>query len=142
MARRIYLASSWRNPGQPMLVRMLRNEGHDVYDFREPKPGVAGFAWSDIDPAWESWSSKEYIDALRHPIAIRGFASDEEGMRWADTCVLLLPCGRSAHIEAGWFAGAGRDLFILTNDEQEPELMYKFATGVAGDVPRLFELLR
>jgi hypothetical protein len=44
---RIYLASSWRNPHQPMLVDLLRKDGHEVYDFRNP-PNLNGFAWPQI----------------------------------------------------------------------------------------------
>ena len=44
------------------------------------------------------------------------------GMEWADTCVLVLPCGRSAHLEAGWFKGRGKRLIVLLED-MEPELM-------------------
>jgi len=47
--RKIYVASSWRNPIQPRIVRVLREAGHTVYDFRNPAPGYKGFAWSDLD---------------------------------------------------------------------------------------------
>jgi hypothetical protein len=36
MQQKIYLASSWRNERQPELVRILREAGHEVYDFRNP----------------------------------------------------------------------------------------------------------
>jgi hypothetical protein len=41
--------------------------------------------------------------------------------------VLLLPCGRSAHLEAGWMGGAGKLSWILAPPAPqtiEPELMY------------------
>ncbi len=45
---------------------------------------------------------------------------------WADACVLLLPCGRSAHLELGWFVGQGKATCILHSHEMmEPELMSK-----------------
>jgi nucleoside 2-deoxyribosyltransferase len=53
-----------------------------------------------------------------------------DGMEWADACVLVLPCGRSAHLEAGWFAGKGKPVFVLTFDGEEPELMAKMCHGV------------
>jgi hypothetical protein len=105
---RIYVASSWRNPFQQEVVAWLREVGHEVYDFRNPRPGDDGFHWSDIDPAWQSWSPLQYRKALKHPIAAAGFESDFSAMRRADICVLVLPCGRSAHLEAGWMAGSGR----------------------------------
>jgi hypothetical protein len=48
---KIYIASSWRNAAQPALVQCLRNQGHEVYDFRNPPPpGIpGGFQWSEID---------------------------------------------------------------------------------------------
>ena len=93
---RIYLASSWRNPYQPNAVTMLRAAGHEVYDFRNPPNGVKGFAWSEIDPDWMGWKAAQYRDLLTtHAIASRGYLNDFRGMEWADTCVLLLPCGRS-----------------------------------------------
>jgi hypothetical protein len=55
---RIYAASSWRNQHQPWIVPLLRNAGHEVYDFRNPFNGRPGFAWSDIDPDWKAWSAE------------------------------------------------------------------------------------
>jgi hypothetical protein len=124
--RRIYLASSWRNTAQPALVEALRGAGHDCYDFRNPAPGCSGFAWRDISPDWLSWTPAQLRDALSHPVAVACFAHDWDALRRADTGVLLLPCGRSAHLEAGYFAGAGKDLFVLLAPG-EPELMYRMA---------------
>lgn len=129
--RKIYVASSWRNEFQPGIVKNLRLVGHEVYDFRNP-PESTGFAWSDIDLNWELWDTRQYIKALKNPIAERGFANDFNAMKWADTCVLILPCGRSAHSEAGWMKGAGKRVFVYFPVIQEPELMYKMYDGVFG----------
>lgn len=138
---RIYVASSWRNTRQPTVVNALRHFGHEVYDFRNPAPGNHGFHWSEIDPAWETWDSKAYIEALDHPIAEDGFASDFNAMKWADTGVLVLPSGRSAHIEAGYFVGAAKPLHILLFDRQEPELMYLMATSISRSIAELVHWL-
>jgi len=136
---KIYVASSWRNPHQPDLVGALRVQGHEVYDFRHPPAGDhLGFSWSDVDPAWASWTAEQYVEALDHPIAAAGFDSDFGAMAWADAGVLVLPCGRSAHLEAGWFVGAGKLLYVLLDrDEFQPdaghhvtELMYRMATRI------------
>lgn len=71
----------------------------------------------------------EFRDALSHPVAQKGFRSDFDAMRWADTCVLVLPCGRSAHLEAGYFVGAQKRLVVLLSDG-EPELMYSMASKI------------
>lgn len=132
--RKIYVASSWRNEYQPMIVAVLRSMRHEVYDFRNPPNGSKGFAWSDIDENWINWTSEEYKKALGHPIAEDGFNSDFDGMKWADTCVMVLPCGRSANTEAGWMKGAGKEVYVFTPIKQEPELMYKIYDGILTHV--------
>lgn len=126
---KIYVASSWRNDLQPNVVSDLRSAGHEVYDFRNPSTGDKGFHWSDINPGWQTWGHIEYLAGLNHHLAESGFRNDYKGMVWADVCVLVLPCGRSAHLEAGWFVGVSKRLYILA-DPSEPELMYKLADGI------------
>lgn len=128
---KIYLASSWRNAEQPQAVADLRAAGHDVYDFRNPPGGIPnGFKWSEIDPNWKAWSAADYRKMLKSPLAQRGFNSDFDGMKWADIGILLLPCGRSAHLELGWMAGAGKRTIIWTRDWEEPELMTLLADEI------------
>jgi hypothetical protein len=134
---KIYLASSWRNGRQPMVVETLRNYGHEVYDFRNPRPGDKGFSWGDIAAQWQGWDGESFREGLKHPVAQAGFKSDFDAMQWADAGVLLLPCGRSAHLEAGYFNGAGKKLFILLDQKQEPELMYLMASSICCDLPEL-----
>lgn len=134
----LYVASSWRNKQQPEVVRTLRTVGFEVYDFRNPEPDNHGFAWAQIDPNWEQWSLDQYLAALKHPIAEAGYALDWDAMLRADAGVLVLPSGRSAHLEAGYFVGAGKPLYILwTGDEVVPELMYKMATGLCKSLADL-----
>lgn len=143
---KLYVASSWRNPIQPSLVDDLRAQGHEVYDFRHPPGGDhLGFSWSDVDPDWRLWTPEEYIEALEHPVAQAGFDSDFAAMQWADGGILVLKSGRSAHLEAGYFVGAGKPLWILldpdefreSRSEHVVELMYKMATGVYSTIDGL-----
>lgn len=137
---KIYLASSWRNEQQPLMVDLLRTEGHEVYDFRNP-PTSTGFAWSELDLNWKNWTAKEYVQNLKKPRAIEGFNSDFNAMHWADTGVLLLPCGRSAHLEIGWMSGMGKRTFVLTRDGEEPELMALMCTKICTSAKELFQAL-
>lgn len=43
-----------------------------------------------------------------------------------DACVLVMPCGRSAHLELGYAVGARKRTAIYLSDG-EPELMYAMA---------------
>ena len=137
---KIYVASSWRNTFQPTVVEKLREQGHEVYDFRNP-PNSKGFAWSDIDPDWLNWNTEQYKKALQHPKAQAGFDSDFSAMKDADVCVLVLPCGRSGNAEAGWMKGAGKKVYVLQKQHEEPELMYKMFDGVFSDEAELLKAL-
>ena len=137
---KIYVASSWRNEWQPLVVDYLRSAGHEVYDFRNPSEGDTGFSWSEIDPNWQEWTTAGYLRGLQHSLAQEGFKSDFEAMQWADACVLVLPCGRSAHLEAGYFVGAKKPLIILV-EQMEPELMYLMADDLPEDIDGVLEAL-
>ena len=133
---KIYVASSWRNQRQPDVIQALRNLGHDVYDFRNPPNGGKGFHWSDIDPDWMRWTPSAFRQYLKNPIAVNGFFLDFDAITWADVGVLVMPCGRSAHLEAGYFVGAEKPLYILLSDG-EPELMYLMASKLCVDLDEL-----
>ncbi len=134
---KIYVASSWRNNVQPSVVAALRAAGHEVYDFKHPAEGDAGFSWREVDPDWSTWTFSAYVDGLKHPAAVRGFNRDMDALNGCDACVLVTPCGRSAHLELGWAVGAHRWTFVLFTEPQEPDLMYAMCTGLVDNVEDL-----
>jgi hypothetical protein len=62
---------------------------------------------------------------------------------WCDTCVLVLPCGRSAHLELGYAIGQAKTTAILHHPEQhmEPELMSKMVDAQYIDLEKLIGFL-
>ena len=130
--KNIYVASSWRNEHQQMLVDELRKMGHEVYDFKHPN-GDEGFQWSNIDENWQEWTMEQYRENLKSEYAQFGMNRDFGAMKAADICILCLPCGRSAHLEAGWMKGAGKKVvaYIHPGEHIEPELMYGIIDGIA-----------
>lgn len=140
---RVYVASSWRNTVQPEVVAALRVAGHEVYDFRNPAPGDAGFSWSqcsnNVFP-----DAREFRDEiLTHPIAQSAFAKDMDALRNAEATVLVLPCGRSAHLELGWATGTGQKTIVLLDDPlSERELMYLMNTKICLSLNEVIEELR
>lgn len=137
----IYVASSWRNEYYTEVVLKLREAGFDVYDFRNPPSGDPGFKWGSIDPDFMEWTPSQYRNMLHHPKAERQFHNDIEAMEACDACVLVLPCGRSAHTEAGWFSGRGKKVIAYIPEKQEPELMYKLFDDVCCSIKELIEAL-
>ena len=69
---------------------------------------------------------------------IASFEADLEALQQADSCVLDLPCGRSAHTEAGWMAGDGKMVIAYIPETVKPELMYTLFDKVVGN---LYEFL-
>lgn len=146
----VYVASSWRNPRQPEVIERLRSEGIDCYDFRNPKEGSVGFSWRETKAEGSSesmsvvegvkvkgsdWeSAADYQQMLTHPRAIEGFGNDWNAMQRADAFLMILPCGKSAHLEMGWAVGAGKPSVILLEDPVEPELMYKMVDYYTADI--------
>jgi nucleoside 2-deoxyribosyltransferase len=121
MKRKIYLASSWRNPVYPLTVLNLREDGHEVYDFR-----ADGFRWDELHPAMPHLSVKGWLSVIReNKRAQDHFAQDWNALQEADTVVQVLPSGRSASWETGYALGAGKDtfLYIFPDERFEAELM-------------------
>lgn len=139
--RKIYVASSWRNEYYPKVVAYLKEAGFDVYDFRNPPSDNLGFKWSYVSMDYMEWTPQQYRNMLNHPKAERQFNNDIVAMEACDTCVLVLPCGRSAHTEAGWFAGKGKTTIAYIPEKQEPELMYKLFSNVCCSIDELLEAL-
>lgn len=127
MSLKIYVASSWRNADYQQVVDLLGDAGHKVWNWREPPTGGNGFKWQDAGQVdykhGDLISVERWREILEHPIAQTGFASDLAGMNWCDVGVLMHPCGRSAHLEAGWIAGRGKKVHVLALHPVEPDLM-------------------
>ena len=112
-----------------------------MYDFKNPREGDCGFHWSEVDPDWQNWTPERYRECLKHPVAESGFKSDFDAMKWAEVCVLVLPCGRSAHTEAGWMKGNGKPTYVLMTQKEEPELMYKIFDGVCLGISEVLQAM-
>lgn len=136
---KVYVASSFRNTRQPEVVQVLRDHKYDVYDFRDSANGA--FHWSHIDPGWQDWTPKRCRDALDHELAVKAFESDKTAMEAADVCVLVQPCGRSAHLEAGWFAAQPYKHLIILLADGDPESMFKLADVICVSTMELLGAL-
>lgn len=128
----VYLASSWRNPHFEYIYEILTAHGLNVYNFKNPSKKLRGFSWDKVQPNWRDQNTNGFIEMLKHPIAVEGFNSDFNAMRESKIFIMPIPCGRSAHLEAGWAIGQGKPTAILmnNNDAFEPELMYKLTDNL------------
>lgn len=129
--RFVYVASSWRNPFYTDVIKALRARDIPHYDFRHDG---AAFDWADVDPTWKSqdihrntYTAQQMQDLFTHPAAERGFAADDAALSEAYAVLMVLPCGRSAHLELGYAIGKHKETCILQPLAEEPELMYALA---------------
>ena len=147
---RIYVASSWKNGNQPLLVDTLRRCGHEVYDFRNPNGRHDRNVWDSVTSRQcinDSYHqgllmAEQFASMLEDEEAIARFEEHRQAMLVADTCILLLPAGRSAHIEAGFMCGLGKHVYVLqAGGHIKPELMYRLTDGYLYQENRLLEAL-
>ena len=121
---KIYIASSWKNECLCRdVAKTLREWGHAVDLFCDDSTGRFVFHWSELD-------NLEQLDAIRMVNSKQGkkaFKEDKKWLDWADSVVLVLPCGRSAHLEAGYAKGRGKKLYILGDfPKGEFDIMYRY----------------
>ncbi len=122
---RVYVASSWRNNVYPEVLEVLRQAGHEVYDFRHQ-------GGSDWNPA--EITSDELFSYLDHPKVKSIFKKDMDALEESDAVVCVLPCGRSAHLELGYGIGAGKRTVLLWHDGDAPDIMHKAVDAIVFDV--------
>ena len=125
---KLYIASSWKNEGLLIeLAERIRSWGHEVDCFCDGRSGRYVFSFTEL-PGHERMTEPEF---LAHPKTQRAFAEDRGWLEWAEGCVLVLPAGRSAHLEAGYAKGCGKPVFILGEfPVGEIDVMYGFATAL------------
>lgn len=126
---KIYIASSWKNTVLARHVaRELKAGGLEVDCFCDPSTGRYVFHWTEFVDREEDLAKYNAIEFLEDRRTQRAFIEDKKWLDWADACVLVLPAGRSAHLEAGYAAGQGKPLFITgIFAKGEFDVMYGFA---------------
>lgn len=145
---KIYVASSWKNPSFDEFVRLLQLNGFHVFNFKEPGCDTKAFNWRQVLDAENSpdylTTPDEFNSVCAQQLVVqRAFQVDSSAVQSCDVLILLLPCGSSAHLEAGFAAGCGKPVLIFSTLKTfHPELMYNWADLVTGDMKVLFFYLR
>jgi len=116
----------------------LRRLGFDVFDDWFAAGKIADDEWQ----AYETKRGRSYGTALRGIAARHVFSLDKHHIDRCDIGVLMLPAGKSGHLELGYMIGQGKPGYVLF--EKEPERwdqMYQFATGVLFEKEALAKAL-
>lgn len=134
----IYLIGSLRHPRVREVAHQLREAGHEVFDDWH----ACGPEADDIWRNYETERGRLYREALAAPFAEHSFDFDIKNIKAADVGVLVLPAGKSGHLELGYMVGRGQRGYILMDGEPERwDLMYKIAHGVCFSTEELLEIL-
>jgi hypothetical protein len=75
------------------------------------------------------------------PPVNRAFQEDKKWLEWSEATLLILPAGKSAHLEAGYAKGQGKHLVIYQKDfpSGEFDVMYGFADLITDDINEVAE---
>lgn len=135
----IYVIGSLRNRKVPNFANDLRNAGFEAFDsWFSPGPNA--------DDYWRDYTKKRglnYKQALQDWSATHVFEFDKRHLDRCDAAVLLMPGGKSAHLELGYMIGKGKKGFILFDKEPKRyDVMVQFATDIFFDQKDLIRALR
>lgn len=127
MIKSIYVIGSLRNEEIPSIAESLRDLGLDVFDDWY----AAGPEADDYWKKYETGRGNGYREALRGYAARHVFEFDKYHLDRCDAAILVLPAGRSGHLELGYSAGCGKRTYILLDGQDSRfDVMYQFATEV------------
>ncbi len=135
---KIYLIGSLRDKRIPEIANELRRDtGHEIFDdWFAPGPR-ADDHWKE----YESTRGRTYQQALSGYAATHIFQFDKHHLDLADCGVLLLPSGRSCHLELGYLIGQEKPGYVLMDNPDRWDIMYQFATGIAFSMAELIKML-
>jgi len=131
---KIYLASSWKNKkAVDRVAKELSNLGYEVDNFTDPSNGRFVFSWTELpQEILQNLNAKTFLKDWRTQ---KAFKQDKEKIDWADAVVMIMPCGRSSHLELGYAAGKGKKTIIYYPNgfiNGEFETMYGFADVITS----------
>jgi len=132
---KIYVASSWKNEAEVLkLASLLRDWGHEVDCFADASTGRFVFHYNEVG----NLNEIDAISFLEDERSRKAFTEDKKHLDWADAVVMLHPCGKSTHLEAGYAVGAGKKLFMIGDfPKGEFDVMYGFADSMVRDLESL-----
>lgn len=123
--QKIYIVSSWRNSDFDAFIKAVA----DIRDEKgEARYTVFNFKTQGMRCHKSDTPAKEDFWKVLDDKKVRQiFRRDMGFLRDADIVILLLPAGKSAHLELGYACGRGKDTYVVLNGVFEPEFTYLMA---------------
>ena len=133
----IYVASSWKNELQPLVVETLREQGFEVYDFRD-----GDFKFENLQSKTDNLRVPDLWDLIKNPVAQNHWEEDKAALDVCDALVVVFPCGNSSHLEAGYVAGRKRPVIAYMTGLLRPDLTYNVFNAITSQVGAIPQVLR
>jgi len=137
--KQIYIIGSLRNEKIPHIAKQLRELGFDVFDdWFSPGPEADEF-WRK----YEQVRGSTYKQALSNWAGKHVFEFDKFHINRSQIGVLIMPAGKSGHLELGYMIGQGKPGFIFFEEEPERwDVMHQFATEICVTMDELKKELK
>jgi hypothetical protein len=136
---RVYLIGSLKNRVVINIANALEALGYEVFD----NWMAAGPEADDYWQRYEQERNRSYADALRGIAAEHVFSFDKRYLDAADIGILVLPAGKSGHLELGYIIGRGKRGIVLFDGEPERwDVMYLLAQDIFFSVDEMLDNLK
>lgn len=135
----IYIIGSLRNPSVTEFANEVQALGFEAFaDWISPGPLA-----DDYLRDYAKQRGLNYKQTLQTYAAQHVFEFDKRHIDRCDAAILLMPAGKSAHLEFGYVRGLGKPGFILFDQEPERvDVMYQFASDIFFSKEELFAELK
>lgn len=134
----VYIIGALKNPAVVDVGNVLRDRGYDAFDNWFS-------AGEEADDYWRDYEKKKgltFSEALRGRSAEHVFRFDKAYLDLCDAAILVMPAGKSGHLELGYVVGKGKPAFILLNEEPERyDVMPQFASEVSTSLDEILTSL-
>jgi hypothetical protein len=139
--RVIYVIGSLRNTQVPEIANKLRaiNKKWEVFDsWYSPGPKA-----DDYLRDYAKGKGLNYKETLQDWAATHIFEFDHKHIMRSTDVVMVMPSGKSGHLEMGYALGKGKRGYILFDEEpKRVDVMYQFTTDIFFDFKELEEELK
>jgi len=139
--RIIYIIGSLRNKNVPIIANKIRkiNKEWEIFDsWVAPGPHA-----DDYLRDYAKAKGLTYKETLKDWAATHIFAFDQKHIKRATDLVMVMPAGKSGHLELGWGMGRKKRGYILFDKEpKRVDIMYQFVTDIFFNFEELSEELK